>query len=405
MAVKEGESPLTRLLQWQRGETPGPWRITLFPTNLCNLKCKICWQRGVEGLHDTEETSSDRLLQLVDEAAEMGVNDWIIIGGGEPLIRTETIVEMCERIRKHGINGVLHTNATLMKPEIAERLVEMQWNKVKISLDGPTREINDAVRSDGSFDKATRNIRYLTELKRKRNSLKPVVALYTVITSAICDKIDQMAELAHDLGCDGGIELTTMVVHSDEAKPFQLEEEHKAALPKNLRKAIALADSYSLPNNFAFYLEESVVQDPNAMLKVMKRGAGKDLADSVCFEPWLGTAITAQGTLGPCCAFWDPNAQSIQKLSLKEAWLGPYMQDLRKRLIENKRLPAYCSQCPSVLFAESEIMREQLRWHKMNKFQRIAHFSKKAAKSLQRHGLKRAIRRGFEWLRIQAGKR
>jgi MoaA/NifB/PqqE/SkfB family radical SAM enzyme len=392
-------------MRWRNGETPGPWRITLFPTNRCNLKCKICWQRGAESLDWDEETSTPRLLELADEAAELGVRDWVIIGGGEPLIRADAVIPMCERIRSHDMNGVLQTNGTLLKPEISKKLIEMGWSKVNVSLDGPTKEINDLVRSEGSFDRSIENMRRLTEIKREMKSENPRLSFYTVITSANYDKIDQMVELAKSLGCDGGIELTTMVVHSEDGKPFQLTKEQLSALPKHIEKAIKLANTYSMPNNFGIYLEENIVENPNAMRKQHPRGSGKSIIDAMCFEPWLSTAITAEGVVGPCCAFWDPKAESIQKVSFRDAWLGPYLNDLRQKLIKNEKLPGYCARCPSILFAQSEVLRTRLKWETMSKTERAFYLAIKTVNSFKRFGLRRGLRRGSEWLRIYIKKR
>lgn len=156
-----------------------------------------------------------------------------------------------------------------------------------------------------------------------------------------------------------------------------------------------------MPNNFGIYLQEHIVQDPNAMGKQRSGGKGRSLVDSMCFEPWLSVAITAEGVVGPCCAFWDPNAESIQKVSFREAWLGPYMQDMRKRLVEN-RLPGYCSRCPSILFALSEVLRAQLRWELMAPHERALYLVHKATNSIGRYGFRRALRRGVDWARIHA---
>ena len=37
-----------RLDAWRNGGSAGPLRVTLFPTNRCNLRCSICWQRWAD---------------------------------------------------------------------------------------------------------------------------------------------------------------------------------------------------------------------------------------------------------------------------------------------------------------------------------------------------------------------
>src|SRR5690606_8157550 len=132
--------------------------ITLFPTNKCNLPCEHCWLRW--GEYDrtyASEMPDERLLELVDEAAELGVRDWTLVGGGDPMVRGKTVIAMCRRIREHGMDGMLHTNGTLFRPGQLEELVEMDWDRVAISLDGPTAELNNTIRGYG-FEKAVANM-------------------------------------------------------------------------------------------------------------------------------------------------------------------------------------------------------------------------------------------------------
>lgn len=72
-----------RFLQWHKGETPGPWQISYYPTYRCNIRCKICWKQAFEEPIDrSEEIGKERMLELVDEAADLGVKYWILGGGG-----------------------------------------------------------------------------------------------------------------------------------------------------------------------------------------------------------------------------------------------------------------------------------------------------------------------------------
>jgi MoaA/NifB/PqqE/SkfB family radical SAM enzyme len=396
-----GDTKVDRLLEWEAGGCPGPWLVTLFPTNRCNLRCKICWQRGAGTTNWTDETPDARLLELVRECAEVGVRDWCIIGGGEPFIRGELLMSLCERIRSFGMNGALQTNGTLLRDDYLEHLVEIGWSRINVSLDGPTQAINDDIRSSGSFERACAAMRRLAETKRKRRVDAPIASLYVVLTAANYDKIDRMVELAHSLGCvPGGVQLSTMVVHSEEGEPYKLGENQKAELPEHIERALNLAERYGMENNFALYLEEEILADPNAMVHRSDPRA-KGMLRALCYEPWLSVAITAEGNAGPCCAFWDPNSDNINDKAFRKVWLGPYLRHVRESLLAN-RAPDYCSRCPSILFAQSKVLHEELRWRQMGLPQRAAFLVRKIWSSLRRHGLVRAIHRGREWARMHA---
>ena len=121
-----------RLRNWEQGNKAGPFKLMYFPTNTCNMKCAICWQR--KGVHDHSELSVERQVDLINEAIEIGVREIVIGGGGEPLMRWKTLRPLFEKIRTADVYGMLFTNGTLIRPELAEALVDMKWNKVLISL-------------------------------------------------------------------------------------------------------------------------------------------------------------------------------------------------------------------------------------------------------------------------------
>lgn len=62
------DSPVDRLLRWEQGDTPGPWYAAIYPTNRCNLRCSICWQRRFDSLDYSDEVPDERRLALVGNA-------------------------------------------------------------------------------------------------------------------------------------------------------------------------------------------------------------------------------------------------------------------------------------------------------------------------------------------------
>ena len=123
-----------RLIQFYKGEKPGPISIHIDLTNRCNQRCLFCWQRSHEriGLLDLEnELSDEQLLDFVREAAEMGVMDWLISGGGEPTVRTDLCRQVMERIKEYGMFGDIITNGTLLDEDWARRLVEIGWDRFR----------------------------------------------------------------------------------------------------------------------------------------------------------------------------------------------------------------------------------------------------------------------------------
>ncbi len=401
------DARISRILQWKTDEAPGPYMITLFPTNRCNLKCRHCWLRGATGIENTQELSDDRLLHLVDEAAELGVRDWVIIGGGEPLLRGDFIMTMAERIREHGMNGTLQTNATLLKREYAEHLIRIGWNRVNASIDGPNKEINDDIRG-GGFEKATKNLKQLAELREKAGVQNPLTGLYTVVHARNYNRINEMVYLAEELGCSEGVTLTTLVVHSDEARKYMLTEEQRNAMPAILEEATLLMKERGMEDNFSFFMREDLFADPNQMNRVNTPVYSEGMGRALCYEPFLSMAITAEGKTGPCCAFWDETAQSIKDMSLRDVWLGSYLSNLRHGHWISYELPEYCRRCPSTLFCRNEKLRNEIhlseefeKWNNAGMGGRLHILTEKMARNLREKGLRESFMRGLGWLSIQ----
>lgn len=389
------DSRINRLLRWESGETPGPWSVTLFPTNKCNLPCKHCWLRwgDYDKTYETE-LPDDRLLALVDECADLGARDWTIVGGGDPMVRGELVISMCERIRERGMDGMLHTNGTLFKTSYLERLIEADWGRVAISLDGPTADSNNSVRGAG-FDKAIKNVKALTELKKEKKVLRPGISIHSVITNVNYDKLNELLELADYLVCDT-VNLTLLLVESEGCKPFALTDEQKVELQAYVHEAIPLADRLGIANNFGIFLRDEVIEDSTAMPHGNAARPETGMASSMCFEPFTSLTIQPNGSTGPCCVFWDEKANSIKDQSLEEVWLGPYFEGMRENFLNNRPMH-YCSLCPSSLYAKIEETRATLVDRPTNFPQRVGRLVVRGATSLRDDGLRETARRGLAW--------
>lgn len=409
MSAKPAEdTKLNRLLRWQAGETPGPWEILVYPTNRCDLKCKICWQRWAEaafGKVDYEsEVDDERLLRLVDEGAEMGVREWTIAGGGEPMLRGRLVMALCERICELGMNGRINSNGTIFTEEQFETFIRVGWDRITVSLDGPTAEINDDIRSERSFERATKNLRLLDTLRRRHKVTKPASAITTVVTARNFDKLDKIVELAHELGCSG-VGTLALLVQGDLCAGFALSPEQQAELPKHIECAVQTAQRLGMDQSYADLLSVTDIRQSQdiAPAKWGLMGDGR-FSDSLCFEGWLTMSVIAEnGWVGPCCGAWDREMQSIKDKSLKEIWLGPYFEKVRAQLLTRKEAPNYCKLCASCLVIRTEEIRKMLlawdasNWAGMDFRERAVFAAQRVFRNLRQRGPRETFRRAREW--------
>ena len=387
-ASQDSDTISERLVRWDGGEPPGPWNVNLFPTNRCNLRCAICWQRSCN-IDYSCEVPDERLLEVVDECADLGAREWSIVGGGEPMMRAGLVLQLCERIRARNMNGLIQTNGTLFTAEHLTRLIDMGWSSLLFSLDGPTLDVNDEIRSAGSFEKATATIRQAAELKRVHQAETPLLSLHATLTNLNYDKLDRLVELARDLGCDG-VGAGVLTGEGEARERFRLREEHLADLPAHIERATRRAEELGVRPNFSPIQPVSGAGYRDKLWNLLF-GSPSGLARAFCYEPWLNLTILADGKAGPCCVFWDTQAQNIQGNTVKDVWLGPYFRQLREDFVEG-RLPDYCANCPANHFSRDTALQRELRWMqqqservKMNPLQRLVFAAAKVAATIRRN--------------------
>jgi MoaA/NifB/PqqE/SkfB family radical SAM enzyme len=398
---------MERLTQWRGANPPGPWTISLYPTYRCNIQCRLCWKRAFpEPLKPNEELPDERILRLVDEAADLGVRDWMIGGGGELMLRNELILDMCEKIRARNMNGLIQTNGTKFKQEELERLVDMQWKTISVSIDGPTAEINDGIRIEKNFDRAVDTIQRLQAIKKIRESEYPRVNIISVITNRNYDKLKMMVDLAKTLNISpGNLAAVELIVYGENDRQFELSAEQKAALPGLLLEAIEYARERGVVNDYTGYLNGmGQGESPLHAIDLFTQPSHVLSSSAMCFEPFSHMVIMPQGDTGPCCTFDDKDCDNIWNSSLRDVWLGPYLQSVRKRILEGTP-PAYCTSCMITRIEENRrtqikletIERRVIRDESVTPARLVA----KAANSLRHYGLTGSVRRAGEWMGIK----
>ncbi|MFP4502981.1 MAG: radical SAM/SPASM domain-containing protein [Candidatus Hydrogenedentota bacterium] len=409
------DSKFARIQQWQRGETPGPWEMQVHPTNRCNLKCKICWERRAEieigpSIYDKRQEVSDaRYLHLVDEAAELGVREWSIVGGGEPMVRADLVLAMCERICARGMNGAVHTNATRFKPEHFDRLIAAGWWQINLSLDGPNQELNDAIRG-GGFEKAVANIKLLNQMKREAGAGFPRVRMNPVITNITWDRLEELVDLAHELECEC-LGFSHLVFESDDepGTAFRLNAEQMRQTPAMIARAAERAKELGLHSNFTSFETGSTADVGAHAIGRTRYGDGR-MSDANCFETWLSCVVHVDGRVGPCCVSYEADSDNIKDASLRDVWLGPYMQSVRER-ITGDNLMSYCAGCPTYITPRTEEIRHELsrqrwrEWAAMPLGERLRLAAGVWRENLRQRGLRATLGRAWRWVRVRKARR
>jgi len=353
------------LVAWYKGKKAGPLRIDIEPTSTCNLKCRFCWTRSEERLRSCQyqRTLTDkRLLEIVEEAARLGVKEWQIAGGWEPMTKPRTVFKMMVLIKKYGMYGCLTTNGTLFTKSMIKKLVEIGWDQILFSLEGPSAEVHDYLTQvRGSFEKEVGAIRAFKEWKEKLGKDKPNYSIHSVLTNKNYDKLEEMVRLGHELRCSG-VNFEPLIVWSEEGRKLTLDKRQRSELKIHIEKALNVAREFGVYTNVENLREEKLVdkKDMRTLLKEEISDKEKNIVNAPCFNPWLNLEIRVSGRVTPCRLCNDETGcDNIMDKSLEEIWYGAYFEEMRKNMI-NHKLPEYCMDCASGLIVEMRELRRKL---------------------------------------------
>lgn len=138
-----------------------PFSVVYNLSNVCNLKCKHCFQRAGESLPD--EMSDERKLNVVKELGEAGVSS-ITFSGGEPLMYP-CFFDALRIAKSYNIFVSIDTNGTLIGNDMALKLRENGLDYAQVSIDGVNPQTHDEFRGvEGSWEKAVQAVKNLNEV-------------------------------------------------------------------------------------------------------------------------------------------------------------------------------------------------------------------------------------------------
>ncbi len=196
-----------------------PYDIYVHLTNKCNLQCPYCYNKTdretkiklEKGGLVAPTMSTDEFKHLITRLVENGVRR-ILFTGGEPLLRPdamELVAFARERSNQRvsdgstAVNLEMLTNATLIKPAVAEKMCEL-LNTVTISLDGHEAHIHEDQRGARTFEPTVNGVRTLVEKKKELGTKRPFICMVPALTTKNVPLMKEIFEFClDDLGADG----------------------------------------------------------------------------------------------------------------------------------------------------------------------------------------------------------
>ena len=167
---------------------------------VCNLTCHHCFISCSPQNNSFEFLTFEQVETALLESVEHGVREYYFTGG-EPFLNKE-LVRMLKRTLQFGPATVL-TNGTVLKQAWLQELREAEESsgfslEFRVSIDGPTPEINDPVRGDGTFDRAIQGVTLLCQ-----NDFLPIITMtQTWDDSESLTILENFRDVLRDHGCD-----------------------------------------------------------------------------------------------------------------------------------------------------------------------------------------------------------
>lgn len=255
-----------------------PREINLETTNLCNLRCISCPQRG-EMTRKRGFMKFDLFKKIIDEASGNVRNIQLHLFG-EPLLHPD-INKQLEYAYKKGINLGVFTNAGLLTKDKAEALAKYA-SRVIISFNGSTKKTYECIQVGSNFEQTSEKIKYFLNYVREHGR------------------------------CRVKLKFLQMKENYDEAEGFL--KEWKKYSGKGINVSVVKE------HDWAGQLEN---------LPSWKDGAQKR---HPCFLLWKMMAIGWNGDVGVCC--YDFNFPyilgNLNKQKIVDVWNGEKYRKLRE---------------------------------------------------------------------------
>lgn len=327
--VRRGTGPVKPVVIWNM-------------TRTCNLKCRHCYTVSAN-THFPGELSHEQAMATVRDMEKFGIFA-LILSGGEPLDRFDWF-EIAKASRPFTRMLALSTNGTQIHGENTDKIEEIGFDYVGISIDG-IGKTNDWFRGvDGAFDDAVRGVR-----ECKARGIR--VGLRFTLTKDNAEQLPDLIKLCEDEDVDKFY--LSHLVYAGRGDKNRGED----AMHDHTRKALDLLIEHAWAGaTGAGYPLDVVTGNNDAdavyMMNWARQRFDQDKLDNLQdhLEAWggnssgLGVAnIDHQGNVHPDTYWSDYTIGSVKDTPFSELWTGddPMLAQLRLR---PRPLKGRCGAC------------------------------------------------------------
>jgi radical SAM protein with 4Fe4S-binding SPASM domain len=294
-------------------------------TYRCNLKCVQCYALPLAD--EKSELSTEEISRILDELAQAGCL-WLLLTGGEPLIRKD-FKEIFIETKKKGFIITLFTNGTLITEEIATFFKEYPPFYIELTMYGASKEIYESItRVRGSYEKYKNGIALLKKFKIP-------FRLKTLLMKLNEHELPGMEEFAKEIGVEFTFDpIINPALNKDQTPcSYRMEPEKIARIDYNDKKR------------------------HQAWLKTLRENDKNTDHSFKCGGGWVSFSIDPNGKISPCLMS-RKNTYDLKEISFKDAWNKFSPEYLSKSFMALDKcktcdVSAFCDRCPGSEFLES----------------------------------------------------
>ena len=324
-------------------------------TMRCNLHCEFCYVGDL--LNVEGEWRQELTLDALSRAFPDREGFQISLTGGEIFMRKD-IMSVLDLFRQKGYAcGYLTTNGTIINEDRANALADLAargfLKHISISIDGPG-ELHDIARGlKGTFERTTAGLRRLQEAARRKGA--PLrVSINTTVAHETLDALDQMVDVAEELGVDAiGLNHLMFCTPEDAAETVRIIGAKDASVIttfitpdpgleiSRVRQQVTALEKKCKAKNILFdyrpKVHDQLIENyytPGAKL------------DGRCLYPFLHARVSFSGKVY-FCPFIRVEVGDLSQQSLEEIWNGEKYVTMRRQLVEHGLFPA-CRRCCKV---------------------------------------------------------
>ncbi len=284
-----------------------PISVLFEVTHRCNLGCQHCYltEGPVGRPRPTQpELTLEDSRRILNQLAEAGAL-FLTLSGGEVFLRRDAL-EIVAHARSRGLSVTLFTTGTLLTPETATKLADLQPLSVEVSIYSARPEVHDRVtRIPGSHARSLRALRLLKDRG-------VVILIKSPLMSLNSGEYHGIVALAEELGAGYGFD------------PMLVPRRDGNMAPVNL--------SLDRQQLHAYFSDPILAKEFFQPVKCLPQPG-----EEICATGRRHCLISPYGDLFPCMVYPVP-AGNLREKSFHEIWSGsPILQEIRTKTADDLR--------------------------------------------------------------------